>query len=323
MSTKYVALFLLLVLSCAPAGPRAVTSAGSDIYDGKVYGIYEPLEVKQDEAHIVVSGGTWAYTIDRSTGQIVSARVLDREFMARGSSFPNPYVGLMPENDPGADREGGTGRERFGFEKAVEMRPKLWSGGLTGAFRFDAEKSTGVVTELTGSSPETAAVRSAGVYSGGGDGKPTALSWEIDYLFDVDGFTRVTVKLSAERPVKLRWHCFNHAVFSRESIDFISRYPDLGAPAFDLRPAPTESIKHLQQDMPVLESHWNPVFHLGNPLTGIEFSKEDFTGRLSGYRDSRVQLEDGRVIDTGAVETADGRWLRSHDSRGRQGIFTG
>ena len=102
--TKYVPLLLLLVLSFTTEGPRAVASAGSDIYDGKVYGIYEPLEVKHNEAEIVISGETFAYTISRATGQIVSANVLGHEFIAKGFSFPNPYIGLMPGNDPGADR---------------------------------------------------------------------------------------------------------------------------------------------------------------------------------------------------------------------------
>jgi len=320
--TRYVHLFLLLALSCSAAGPEAERDSGSDIYHGKVYGIYEPLEVRQNESGIVVSGGTFSYTIDRSTGQIVSARALDREFIAEGSCLPNPYVGLMPGNDAGANRTGGADRARYSFEKAVEMRPLLWSAGLTGARRFDAAKSTDVVTKLLSSGPERVSVRSAGVYARPGENEPSGLKWEIEYLFDVDGFTRVTVKLSTGRPVKLRWHCFNHALFSRRAVDFISRYPDLGRPPFDLRPAPTESIGHLEADQPVLESHWCPVFHLGNPLTGIEFSKEEFSGRLSGYRDSRVRLEDGRVISTGEVGTADGKRLRAHDSRGRRGIFT-
>ncbi|MBN2290368.1 MAG: hypothetical protein JXQ83_13620, partial [Candidatus Glassbacteria bacterium] len=322
MSFKGVSGFLLLALSCAVCGFAAGNAPAPEVYHGKVYGIYPPLEVRQTGTEIVVSGGTFAYTVSLATGQIVSAEVLGEEFIAAGSCFPNPYVGLMPAADPGADRTGGAGRARYGFEKAIEMRPALWSGGLTGAYRFDAEKSTGVATELVSSDLEAATVRSSGVYAWPEDGRPSALSWEIEYRFEVDGFTRVAVTLSAGRPVKLRWNCFNHAFFSRKAVAFISRYPDLGPPPFDLRPAPTQSIGRLEPGQPVLESHWNPMFHLGNPLTGIEFSKEDFTGRLSGYRDSGVRLEDGREIDTGTVEDAGGNLLRAHDSRGRRGIFT-
>jgi Domain of unknown function (DUF6259) len=322
MRSKYVLLFVSLVFSCTAGSRVSLHAQDSDLYNGRLYGIYEPLKVEQTESRIVVSGGTFTYRIDRATGQVVSAEVLGDEFLAAGSSFPNPYVGLIPESDPGALRVGGSDRKRFSFEKAIEMRPKLWSGGLTGAFRLDAVKSTGIKTELVSVDMETALVRATGKYVMPETGQPTPLSWEIAYFFEVDGFTKVTVQLKTEIPVKLRWHCFNHAFFSKQAVDFISRYPDLGAPPFDLRPAPTEQIGRLGPDEPVMESHWNPVFHLGNPLTGIEFSKEEFAGRLSGYRDSRVQLENGLQIHTGTVETAEGDMLRSYDSRGKRGMFT-
>ncbi len=320
--SRLIPVILLLAGSCTIQAPERKKPAepGAEIYGGKVYGIYQPLKVEQDEQKIEVSGETFTYVIDKSTGQIVSAKALGTEFVAAGSSFPNPYIGIMPQSDPGATKEGGADRARFSFEKAVETRPKLFSGGLTGAERFDAINSTAVVTRISESGPATVKVSSRGVYSG--NAKNTPLSWQIDYLIDVDGFTKVTVGLSTEKPVKLRWHCFNHAFFSTEAVDFISRYQDLGRPPFNLRPAPTVTIKDLASGEAVLESHWCPVFHLGNPLTGIDISKEDFGDRWSGYRDSRVQLEDGRLIDTGAVETEDGEFLRSHDSRGKRGIFT-
>ena len=322
MISRLIPVILLLFCCCTiqPPERKQPTGPEADIYGGKVYGIYQPLKVEQDEQKIEVSGETFTYVIDKGSGQIISAKALGTEFVAAGSAFPNPYIGIMSENDPGASQEGGKSRARFSFEKAVETRPKLFSGGLTGAERFDAINSKAVVTVLSESTPKTVRVSSRGVYSGGG--KATPLSWRIDYLIDVDGFTRVTVGLSTDRPVKLRWHCFNHAFFSAEAVDFISRYPDLGRPPFDLRPAPTVAIKDLAPGEAVFESHWCPVFHLGNPLTGIDISKEDFGDRWSGYRDSRVQLEDGRVINTGAVEAEDGEFLSSHDSRGKRGIFS-
>ncbi|MEA2064574.1 MAG: DUF6259 domain-containing protein [Gemmatimonadota bacterium] len=299
-----------------------VKVAETDIYHGKVFGIYKPLEVEQSKERVIITGETFSYTIDKATGQIVSAKAMRQEFLAQGTSFPNPYVGLMPGNDPQASTTAvEADRARFSFEKAIEMRPRLWSGGLTGAYRYDADKSTAVVTELMSASVQSVVVRSRGKYAGSKN-EINPLSWQVDYLFDVDGFTKVTVGLSTERPVKIRWHCFNHAFFSREAVAFISRYADLGSPPYDVRPTPTESIGHLGAGEPVMESHWNPVFHLGNPLTGIEFSKEDFSDRWSGYRDSRVILEDGRVVETGVVETRDGKKLGSRDSRGRRGIFT-
>jgi len=203
--SRLIPVILLLAGSCTIQAPERKKPAepGAEIYGGKVYGIYQPLKVKQGERKIEVSGETFTYVIDKSTGQIVSAKALGTEFVATGSSFPNPYIGIMPQSDPGATKEGGADRARFSFEKAVEFRPRLFSGGLTGAERFDAINSTAVVTVLGESSPQTVKVRVRGVYSG--SGKATPLSWRIDYLIDVDGFTKVTVGLSTEKPVKLRW----------------------------------------------------------------------------------------------------------------------
>ncbi|HEC62505.1 MAG TPA: hypothetical protein ENI27_09690, partial [bacterium] len=174
---RLIPVILLLAGSCTIQAPerKRPTEAGADIYGGKVYGIYEPLKVEQDERKIEISGETFTYLIDKSTGQIVSAKALGTEFVAQGSSFPNPYIGIMPQNDPGVTKEGGADRARFSFEKAVEIRPRLFSGGLTGAERFDAINSTRVVTQLSKSGPETVKVSSRGVYSG--NGKDTPVSW--------------------------------------------------------------------------------------------------------------------------------------------------
>ena len=291
-------------------------AARAQLYDGKVYGIFDPLKVGESASSIRVSGGTFAYTIDRATGQISSVRALDREFVAQGSMFPNPYIGLMPDDDPGARREGGKDRPRFGYEKSAEIRPLLWSGGLTGARRFDAADGTGIRTEVVRSSFESVEVRAEGRY---GD---TPLTWTVDYLFDVDGFTKVTVKLSTAKPVELRWHCFNHAFLAKDAIQYLTKVSDPGKPPIEILPEPTVEIANIAPDQPVFESHWNAFFHLSNRSTGIEFSKQDFGDRHSGYRDSSVRLENGKVVDTGAAETKDGRTLVGWDSRGRTNIFT-
>jgi hypothetical protein len=148
------------------------------------------------------------------------------------------------------------------------------------------------------------------------------LSWQIDYEWDVDGFLKVTVGLTTSEPVKLRWHSFLHTTLEPSSIDFLARYEEPGTPPIGPRPAQTRSIRDIAAGQPVLESHFAPFVHLGNPLTGIEFTKENLGDRWSGYRDSRVVLRDGRTIPTGSVQTESGEWLRSHDSRGRRDILT-
>lgn len=291
-------------------------AAGPDLYGGKVYGIFDPLEVEQTAAAITVAGGTFRYTIDRATGQIVSVKALADEFVAPGSGFPNPYVGLMPDDDPGARREGGKERPRYGYEKSVEMRPLLWSGELTAAVRFDAAKGSGIRTELVRADAGSAEVRASGRYGS------SPLSWTIQYLFDVDGFTKITVTLATSEPVKLRWHCFNHALVAKDAVRYLTRVSDPDRSPIEIRPLPTTPINAIEPDQPVLESHWNAFFHLANKVTGIEFSKQDFDDRFGGYRDSSVVLESGKSVDTGAVETADGRRVQGADSRGRASIFT-
>ena len=263
-----------------------------------------------------MAGGTFRYTVDRASGQITSVKALDDEFVAPGSSFPNPYVGLMPGDDPGARREGGKDRPRYGYEKSVEMRPLLWSGELTDANRFDAAKGTGIRTEIVRSSAEAVEIRATGRYGS------SPLSWTVDYLFDVDGFAQVTVSLATSKPVQLRWHCFNHALLAKDAIQYLTKVSDPGKPPIEVRPEPTVAVRGIENDSPVFESHWNAFFHLSNRVTGIEFSKQDFDDRWGGYRDSSVILESGKSVDTGMVETRDGRKLRGWDSRGQANNFT-
>lgn len=288
----------------------------AQIYDGKVYGLFDPLQVTENASTITVAGGTFRFSIDKHSGQISSVQALEREFVAPGALFPNPYIGLMPGDDPGARREGGLDRKRFGYEKSAEIRPLLWSGGLTGARRFDAADGAGIRTRVVESTAESVEVRAEGRY---GD---TPLAWAIDYLFDVDGFTKVTVRLSTAKPVQLRWHCFNHAFLAKDAIQYLTKVSDPGKPPTEVLPEPTVDIGNIAPDQPVFESHWNAFFHLSNRLTGIEFSKQDFAGRHSGYRDSAVLLENGQNVDTGAVKTKDGRELVGWDSRGRTNVFT-
>jgi hypothetical protein len=286
------------------------------IYDGKVYGIFEPLTTIETLKAITVTGGTFKYVIDRSIGQIVSAKALNTEFVAAGTSFPNPYIGVMPEDDPGARREGGKDRPRFGYERAVERRPHLWSSDLTDAFRFDAANGLGIKTELVSSGPEMVEVRATGRYG------QTPLSWQVDYLFDVDGFTKVTISLTTSKAVLLRWNCFNHTLLAKDSAEYLTKVNDPKVPPTEVLPEPTVSLRGVEPDQPVFESHWNAFFHLANRVTGIEFSKQDFGDRWSGYRDSSVVLENGTTVDTGTVVTKDGRVLNGWDSRGKTNIFT-
>src|SRR6266513_5056735 len=215
------------------------------IYDGKVYGIFDPLVASETPSAITVSGGTFRFVIDRATGQIISLRALADEFVASGSAFPNPYVGLMPLDDPAAQREGGKERPRFGYEKSVEVRPLLWSGGLTDAYRLDAAAGTGIRTEIVRESPDSVEVLTTGRYG------ESSLTWMIDYLLDVDGFTNVTVSLTTSKAVQLRWHCFNHAFLAKKPIQYPNKDSDPDKPPAEVRPEPTVFIARLAPDKAV------------------------------------------------------------------------
>jgi len=299
---------LCLVLLCACAQPKSKTA---DIYDGKVYGIFDPLNVSETDVTIKVSGGTFAYEVDKLSGQIISAVVLGEEFLAGGTSFPNPYIGLIPEGDVGANQLGGTDRPKYSFEKAVQITPKLWSGDLTNALRFDADEGIDIETELVSHDHEQALVKSQGIFANRDDRSPTPVHWEIEYLFDVDGFTKVTVKVETNMSVKLRWNCFNHAFLAEEVNQLLFRWTDPTAPPVTIRPEPVTAIRNKKEDEPIIESHFCPGIHLGNSMTGIEFFKMDFADRWSGGHDG-----------SDVVETADGRKLRGYDSRGRTNILT-
>src|SRR6266513_3705589 len=231
------------------------------IYDGKVYGIFDPLVASETPSAITVSGGTFRFVIDRATGQIISLRALADEFVASGSAFPNPYVGLIPLDDPEAQREGGKERPRFGYEKSVAVHPFLWSGGLTDAYRLDAAAGTEIHTEIVQASPDLVEVRSTGRYA------ESPLNWMIDYLFDVDGFTKVTVSLTTSKPVQLRWHCFNHSFLAKEPIQYLTKVSDPDKPPAEARDGDGRSRAHLAPDKAVFESHWNAFFPLSNRVT--------------------------------------------------------
>ena len=51
----------------------ALGIARAQIYDGKVYGIFDPLAVAETPSVIAVSGGTFRYEINRASGQISEA----------------------------------------------------------------------------------------------------------------------------------------------------------------------------------------------------------------------------------------------------------
>jgi len=287
----------------------------ADIYDGKVYGIFAPLRVKETARAITVTGGTFRLKVSKRTGQLVSAKVLGTEFIARGSSLPNPYIGLFPADEPGATPLGGLERPRYGHEISAGIRPRLWDGGLTGAYRYDAGRADEV--ELVAAEPDHVVIRSRGRYG------ETAVGWSVEYDIDVDGFTKVTVKAEAAEPVKLRWHCYNHVTIAAEAVEFLVPWTDSPmAGVLGFRNQHTRPVSHIGEDELVFGAHVNPYFHLGNRRTGIEFSKEDFSDRWAGYKDASTVLEDGTQVRFDNVLTKDGEEIGQADSRGRRAHLT-
>lgn len=289
----------------------------ADIYGGKVFGLFDPLRVSQDSQAITVEGTTFALTISKLNGQLVSAKVEGTQYIAPGSSLPSPYIGVMPPDEPGARKEGGKDRPRFGHELACEIFPTLFSGELTMSHRHDAIGKPADAVEVVSAEADRVVIRSRGRYG------ETAVRWEVQYDIDVDGMTKVTVRAIADKPLMLRWHCFNHTTIAPQGVDFLVPWMDVGlSDVTGFGPMPAQPMKDVKEGSLVLGSHLNPFFHMGNTQTGIEFSKQDFADRHSGYRDSSALLEDGRKIEFGTVKTADGKEIYSGDSRGWRRHFT-
>ena len=68
------------------------------------------------------------------------------------------------------------------------------------------------------------------------------MSWTIDYLVDVDGFTKVTVSLATAKPVQVRWNCFNHAFLAKNAIQYFTKVSDPGKPPTEVTTEATVSI---------------------------------------------------------------------------------
>lgn len=181
----------------------------SDVYDGKVVGLFTPLELTETDDEIAVKGGTFRYAISKKTGQIVSAKVLDTEYLAKGEMLPDPYIGLFPEDDPGATVLGDDRKALYGFEKASRIKPPMYAKELTNSpIRYDARNSVGVEVKIEHSGPGWAKIVSEGRYAH--DGKEAGVSWRITYEIDVDSFMRIDVEAIPLKPVLLQyflsWH---------------------------------------------------------------------------------------------------------------------
>ncbi|MFB3891667.1 MAG: hypothetical protein ACE15C_06540 [Phycisphaerae bacterium] len=289
----------------------------TDIYQGKVFGLFDPLRVEDGRDAIVVRGTTFGLKVSKASGQLVSAQVEGTEFLAPGSALPSPYVGVFPADEKGARTTGGADRPRFGHELACEIHPRLFSGGLTAAHRHDATDRPAESVEVALAQDDRVVIRSRGRY---GD---TPLRWEVEFDIDVDGLTKATVRAATEEPLLLRWHCYSHAMIAPGPVEFLVPWADTAmAQVTGFGPLPARSVRGVPAGDLVFGAGLNPYFHLGNTITGIEFSKQDFDDRHAGYRDSGTVLEDGTKVDFDTVLTEDGRELRPADSRGWRRHFT-
>lgn len=293
-----------------------------DLYDGKVAGIYKPLAVADNDTQIAVEGDTFCYVISKQSGQLTSASVLGTEFLADGAQLPNPYIGLFPEDDPGATPLGDTSRPRYDWEKAARIKPIMFSGDLTNVdMRADAEGSDDVSVEIAEAGPGNVQIVSEGTYAAGGH--KLDVKWRVTYDIDVDGFTKIDVEAIPLKPVTLRWHCFLHSSISMKASPFLIPWTD-GAwdgvvTAGVLAPRQTEEV---EEGACAFGAMINPYLHFGNHATGLDLTKEHFDDRLVGYRDARSVMEDGTTNQFDSAEGADGEMYRPADSRGMRTHMT-
>ncbi len=293
----------------------------NDIYDDKVVGLYKTLTVSELNDRFVVKGETFQYEFSKKSGQMVSARVLDAEYIEPGTCLPDPYIGLFPEDDPGAQVLGNKRTARYGFEKATLIKPPMFSRELTNAAkRCDARDSINIRLKVEESGPCGARLVATGEYADNGEG--AGIEWKITYTIDVDSFTRIDIEAIPRKPVLLQWHCFLHAHVPRKSCEFMVSWMDnimSGILGFGLMPA-----KFLEGRQPGELLHGaeiNPFLQFGNRRTGIEFTKERFDGRMTGYRDAGATV-DGFHNDFDTAKAPDGSMVWGADSRGRRRHMT-
>lgn len=292
-----------------------------DIYDNKVVGLYAPLQVDESDESVTVAGELFTYAISKQTGQVSSAKVLDTEYLAQGAQFPNPYIGLFPEDDPGAEVLGNPRAAKYGFEKASKIDPPLYSRDLTNSpVRYDAHDSTDVTVSVLEASPGLVRISARGRFAN--QGQAAGVSWQITYAVDVDSFMRVDVEIIPEKPVLLQWHCFLQTSIERSVTEFMVPWLDKAmVDILGFRLMPSVYLEGRSQGELLYGASLNPYLHFGNPKTGIEFTKERFEQRMTGYRDSSVVI-DGVENQFDAAKEQDGQLKLGADSRGRRQHMT-
>ena len=55
----------------------------AEIYEGKVFGLFDPLQVKETPDAIMVRGTTFVLKVSRTSGQLISAQAEGIEFLAK------------------------------------------------------------------------------------------------------------------------------------------------------------------------------------------------------------------------------------------------
>ncbi len=292
-----------------------------DIYDGKVVGLYSPLQLAETPESVLVTGETFSYTFSRKTGQIVSAQALGTEYLAPGAQLPNPYIGLFPEDDPGASPLGKERTALYGWEKATRIKPPMYARELTNSpQRFDAENSVDVSLSIAEKGVGFVRINARGAYAS--LGQRCGVEWSIDYEIDVDGFMKIQVRAHPQKPVILQWHCYLRTRLSRDACQYLIPWSDLSLAAItDSGILPPTALDGRKPGL-LYGANQCPYFHLGNVHTGIDFTKERFDGRLAGYRDAGIKLPDGFSNDFDSAQAPDGTWVVAADSRGKRDHMT-
>ena len=209
-------------------------------------------------------------------------------------------------------------RPRFAHELAAEIHPKLFSGGLTAAHRYDAADRPAEEVKVVRADADRVVIRSRGRYG------ETTVRWEVE--FDVDrGRLHEGDRADGDGPaaaaaVELLQPRHDETGAGRVSGPVGGRRAREGG---RVRPAAHDVDQRARRPGTSCSARTSTRSSISATRSpGSSSPRRTSATATPATATRRVILEDGRRIDTDAVETEDGRTIRGADSRGRRAFLT-
>lgn len=194
---------------------------------------FAPLQVEDRPTEVIVTGGTFRFTISRAHGLITSIRTLGAEWL-RGR--PVPDLWCSAEVEPGPER-------------------------------WEAAHETGADVSVCARSPDRVVIQTRGRFRSR-QGQLAPVQYEITYTIDCDGATRADVRTQGMARGLLRWLVFSAGAVRRDRVQFYSHIGDLahtedtGGWQTRLLPDAAQGVLHTGRILPWVQ--------LGNDASGLD-----------------------------------------------------